>query len=70
MAAKLYVLCLDLPVALRLVEFGRRLGRRRPHVKSATLAELGFRLSLFAGAAVLVSMLLFGRRARCGSATR
>ena len=32
-------------------------------MKSATrLAELGFRLSLFAGAAVLVSMLLFGRR--------
>jgi hypothetical protein len=26
------------------------------------VAELGFRLSLFAGAAVLVSMLLFGRR--------
>lgn len=63
MAAKLYVLCLYLPVALRLVEFGRRLGPPEASREIGyALAELGFRLSLFAGAAVLVSMLLFGRR--------
>lgn len=62
-AAKLYVLCLYLPVALRLVEFGHRLGPPEASREIGyALAELGFRLSLFAGTAVLVSMLLFGRR--------
>lgn len=63
MAAKLYVLCLYLPVALRLVEFGHRQGPPEASGEIGyALADLGFRLSLFAGAAVLVSMLLFGRR--------
>lgn len=63
MAAKLYVLYLYLPVAVRLVEFGYRLGPPEASREIGyALAELGFRLSLFAGAAVLVSMLLFGRR--------
>ncbi len=63
MAAKLYVLCLYLPVARRLVGFGHRLGPPEASGEIGyALAELGFRLSLFAGAAVLVSMLLFGRR--------
>lgn len=63
MAAKLYVLCLHLPVALRLVELGYRLGPPEASREIGyALAELGFRLSLFAGAAVLVSMLLFARR--------
>jgi len=62
-AAKLYVLCLDLPVALRLIAFGYRLGPPEASREIGNaVAELGFRLSLFAGAAVLVSMLLFGRR--------
>lgn len=63
MAAKLYVLCLYLPVALRLIAFGYRLGPPEASREIGNaVAELGFRLSLFAGAAVLVSMLLFGRR--------
>nr|WP_164082050.1 hypothetical protein [Stenotrophomonas pavanii] len=62
-AAKLYVLCLDLSVALRLIAFGYRLGPPEASREIGNaVAELGFRLSLFAGAAVLVSMLLFGRR--------
>ena len=63
MAAKLYVLCLYLPVALGRVEFGHRLGPPEASGEIGyALAELAFRLSLFAGAAVLVPMLLFGRR--------
>lgn len=42
MAAKLYVLCLYLPVALRLVEFGRRLGPPEASREIGyALAELG-----------------------------
>ncbi|MGF6416843.1 hypothetical protein ABH900_000304 [Stenotrophomonas sp. AN71] len=62
MAAKLFVLCLYLPEAARLVEFGFRLGPPETSREVGyALADLGFRLCRFAGAAVLVSMLLFGR---------
>ncbi len=63
MAAMLYVLCLHLPVTLRVVELAYRLGPPETSRDAGyALAELGFRLSLFSGAAVLVSTLLFGRR--------